>query len=223
MRQHAGDLEKIRRYLHDGGFGDQERLPAERDLAAQLGLTRSRVRYCLRKLADEGLVWRHVGKGTYVGPRPSGLAGKLNLSLADITSPREIIEARLAIEPTLARHAALRGTNRQFFELEQCLAKFGIDGDSDYRESWDAQLHHLIAAAAGNHLMMALLDLIRSKATQTIFGELNNILHTPERMRESNRQHAEIVRAITARRADEAEEAMRQHLLSVQMKIFGPN
>jgi DNA-binding FadR family transcriptional regulator len=221
MRQHSGDLEKIRHYLAKSGFENQDRLPPERDLAIQLGLTRSKVRYCLNKLAAEGLIWRHVGKGTYFGPKPSTSLIDLKLGLADMTNPREIIEARLALEPPLARLAAIRGTNKQFAEMDECLGKFELTADHKAWEKWDNRIHHVIAAAAGNQIMAALLDVIRSSASQSIFGELNKSLHTPAQMREGHQQHVAIVDAIKKRRPDEAEELMRKHLQAIHAKMFG--
>lgn len=221
MRQHSGDLEKIRRYLVKSGFGNQDRLPPERDLAEELGLTRSKVRYCLNKLAAEGLIWRHVGKGTYFGQKPSLSVIDLKIGLVDMTNPREIIEARLALEPTLARFAAIRGTNKQFAEMDECLKQFEMTADHKAWEKWDNRIHNVIAAASGNQLMAALIDMIRSNATQSIFGELNKVLHTPAQMREGHQQHVAIVEAIKMRRPDAAERLMRAHLETVQAKMFG--
>src|SRR5438067_797834 len=121
MTSHQNDLKRIRKYLEQSGFGEQDRLPAEAELAESLDLTRSRLRYCLNKLAAEGLIWRHVGKGTYFGPRPVLMNG--SHLVTDMTNPREIMEARLQLEPKLARLAALRGTSQHFREMDVCLEK----------------------------------------------------------------------------------------------------
>ena len=76
MMQHDADLASLRKYLEDRGFAQNDRLPPERELADTLGLTRNRVRGGLRKLESEGLIWRHVGQGTYFGPRLSPLVNR---------------------------------------------------------------------------------------------------------------------------------------------------
>ncbi len=119
MMQHDADLASLRKYLEDRGFAQNDRLPPERELADTLGLTRNRVRGGLRKLESEGLIWRHVGQGTYFGPRLSPLVNRRALeTLAEMTYPREVMDARLAFEPELARLAALRATGLDFSALE---------------------------------------------------------------------------------------------------------
>ena len=65
----ADDFVKLQRYIEGGQFSDHDRLPPERELATALGLTRTRLRTGLRKLEIQGVVWRHVGKGTFYGRR----------------------------------------------------------------------------------------------------------------------------------------------------------
>ena len=61
---------KLRRYLQQNRLSDHARLPPERELASKLGVTRNRLRGVLRRMAAQGEIWRHVGKGTFIGRRP---------------------------------------------------------------------------------------------------------------------------------------------------------
>ena len=62
MRQSAKDLERVLQFLQREDFGQNQRLPAERELAERLGLTRNRLRGSLRKLAADGLIWRGMSE-----------------------------------------------------------------------------------------------------------------------------------------------------------------
>jgi DNA-binding FadR family transcriptional regulator len=121
MRQTDQDLSRVREFLAAQSLRPQQRLPAERDLADQLGLTRNRLRGALRRLETEGLIWRHVGQGTFFGAKPP--RGRLphdDEAIGDSTNPGEILEARLALEPELARLAALRATASEIAKMEDC-------------------------------------------------------------------------------------------------------
>src|ERR1700710_951398 len=115
----ADPLLLLRTYLAEQNLALNDRLPAERELSAQLGLTRAALRKAMAVLESEGQVWRQVGRGTFIGARPV-----LNLAevkyLSSISSPSQIIDARLTIEPELARLAALRGVDSDFVELRLC-------------------------------------------------------------------------------------------------------
>src|SRR5690242_17673471 len=102
------DLDRVRAFVEQARRSNRLRLPPEVELSEALGVSRGRLRAIFRKLEAEGLIWRHVGKGTFVGER--SLAAELG-SLPDLINPLEAFEARLVIEPKLAGLAALRATN----------------------------------------------------------------------------------------------------------------
>jgi DNA-binding GntR family transcriptional regulator len=88
-------LAVLRNFLAAEGPTLNERLPAERDLCLVLGLSRSRLRKGLAVLEAEGQVWRHVGRGTFVGPRPIPNLSDVEL-LTSLTSPTAVMEARMS-------------------------------------------------------------------------------------------------------------------------------
>ena len=63
------DLARLRTFLDETAQRGEERLPSEPRLSEVLGVSRGRLRTLLKKLEDDGEIWRHVGKGTFVGPR----------------------------------------------------------------------------------------------------------------------------------------------------------
>ena len=109
-------LERLRGALSSGRFPDQGRLPAERVLAEEFGVSRSTLRNSLGVLEAEGRIWRHVGRGTFVGERPSVDAPALS-ALVNQTHPEEVMEVRLALEPRIASLAARRATAAWVFSL----------------------------------------------------------------------------------------------------------
>jgi len=222
MRQTNQDLGRIREYLQQAAFAQQERLPPERELAAMLGLTRNRLRTGLKKLAGEGVIWRHIGKGTFFGPRlrPAGISFPIN-SLQDLTNPREVMAARLAIEPPLARLAALQATGRDLLGIVNCLNQMVEVSDWSGWELLDCRLHRAIAQAAGNALMLVMFDTVQANRNREIWGRLRERIEPVSAIDRASREHAAIVQALQDRDADAAEAAMRTHLRAVERNTFG--
>jgi len=84
-----------------------DRLPAERDIAAQIGCSRQTIRIAFAKMEHAGLIWRHVGKGTFRGPAPLDVPLRETLLIAGAT-PTHLIRTRLLLEPSIAGEAARR-------------------------------------------------------------------------------------------------------------------
>ena len=97
-RERDDELDRLREFVETARRANRLRLPPEPDLADELGVTRSRLRVFLKKLESEGLIWRHVGKGTFVGER--SLASDVG-SLPERINPLEAFDARMVIEPVL--------------------------------------------------------------------------------------------------------------------------
>jgi len=214
-------LQRVREYLERGGFSERDKVPPERLLAKELGLTRARIRGCLRKLAAEGLIWRHVGKGTFFGPRPDPVNGApARWSLSDLSNPREVMEARLAVEPDLARMASQRANARDFQAIRECLTRMSESTGPAAWLLWDRHFHRAIAQAAGNMLMLAIFDAIHSNREKDVWGRLRDAILSPERMREVHEQHEALFAAMRERDADRAAGLMRTHVNSVRERIF---
>jgi DNA-binding FadR family transcriptional regulator len=211
------EFERLRQFIERGNFAEQGRLPSERELAATLGLTRNKLRIGLQRLETEGLIWRHVGKGTYVGSRP--IENGIRHAVSEVTNPREIMEARMAFEPELARLAAFRGTGRDFAEMDRCVERMMAETRWEQWEQLDTRLHRCIAQAAQNELLFAMFEMMAD--LKTIWGRLRQEPNMPARVGQSTLEHAEIVRALRDRDADGASKLMRAHLQNVRKNIFG--
>jgi DNA-binding FadR family transcriptional regulator len=197
------------------------RLPAERELANALGLTRSKLRKGLGRLEAEGLIWRHVGKGTFIGPQTGARPGPVDFDVETSINPHDLMEARLIFEPRAAALAALRGTPAEFDaisgDFERSLAAKSV---AEY-EVWDARFHRAIICAARNTLLSKISELIDSIRDERLWGTLKQRSSTPERRTHYSLQHRRILAALTERRGADAEEAMRAHLRDVQRDLLG--
>jgi DNA-binding FadR family transcriptional regulator len=217
-RQTDQDLDRVRQFLQGEEFVESQRLPAERELAEKLGLTRNRLRSILKKLAGEGVIWRHVGKGTYFGRRPSSLDPRM---LSELTNPREVMEVRFALEPELARLAAFRANARDIAELDTCIAKMKSTKDWNEWGFWDGRFHWSIAKAADNVLMLLLFETMQASRSKAIWGKLGVSSRRDERKAEIMGEHTSILEAIRHREPDAAASRMREHTRSARIAIFG--
>src|SRR5215203_6694033 len=87
-------LGRLRARLDDSSSEGEQRLPPERVLAAEIGIGRRALRRALEVLEAEGRIWRHQGKGTFLGPRPARNPTNLE-ELSKRTHPLEVMDVRL--------------------------------------------------------------------------------------------------------------------------------
>lgn len=214
------DAVRLRNYI-DGvaGAGGQSRLPPEPRLSEALGISRGRLRTLLKKLEQEGLIWRHVGKGTFVGPRRMDLQ---DASWTASISLRDIVEARLILEPQLAAQAAINATPADMADMTRCLAEMA---DATAFLQWkrlDEKLHRSIANAAHNPVLLMLYDTMRLQARLGLDARIEEIFSQLKGPKAStDAEHRQLVEAIRTHDPAQAERAMRAHLVSVRDALFG--
>ena len=119
---------QLQAFLAQHELNDHGRLPPERELCEILGVSRGALRKALAIAESEGRIWRHVGKGTFLGSKPVDNQSQ-GLSLANIVSPLEVLRARLIIEPVFCREAAINSSAADLEELKLC-AKRGREADT---------------------------------------------------------------------------------------------
>ena len=221
MHQRVSDedvLSAVRAYLSKQELSLNEKLPVERELSEILGFSRGKLRKALAVLESEGVVWRHVGRGTFTGPRPV-----LNLDdvsfLSSQTSLAEIMEARLAVEPEMARLAALHGTEKDFAEIKRCCARARTARDWRAYEAWDVNLHLSIAKASQNKLLISLFETLNIVRRSTAVRPKRETKAPPSHHR-SFAEHDRILTAIVNRDPDLAAQSMRDHLKTVRMRFL---
>ncbi|WJR75072.1 FadR/GntR family transcriptional regulator [Bradyrhizobium sp. NP1] len=211
----------LRKMLDSGNHPVGTRLPAERNLCAELKVSRTVLRTALARLEAEGRLWRNVGQGTFVGGRPVKTGNAIVLASA-LTSPAEVMEVRLVIEPPGAFHAAIRATEDDIAHLQHCLSK--LDGSPNHANyaRWDSTFHRGIFEAAHNSLLLMLFDAVNDVRSQASWSSVWERMLTPNRAA-FRQQHKRIVEAIASRNPASAQEQMRAHLDLVRDAIsFAP-
>jgi DNA-binding FadR family transcriptional regulator len=207
----------LRRAILDGTYAYRERLPAERDLAGRFGASRSTVREALRQLEEVGLVTRRVGSGTFVSFR----GRPVDSSIAELTSPLELIEVRLAVEPHMAFLAVIHASARDLERLTEALAQVEACKDRDSFTRADAHFHQTLAECTRNPLMVWLYEHINDVRGHAQWSAMKDLILTPERIRDYNRQHRALVEAIVSRDRDSARQIVTEHLDAARLDLVG--
>ena len=120
QRTENGDpVDLLRRLISEGRYGSEGRLPPERHLTEELGVSRGTLRKALDVLEREGLIWRHVGKGTFVADSAQHHSSSDAVRLGRQLTPYRMMRARLVIEPAIVREAAVNATGETLARLRQ--------------------------------------------------------------------------------------------------------
>ena len=215
MRSKEEAIAGLREMILNGVYPPQSRLPSERKAAQQLEVSRSTLRSAMATLEADGEIWRHVGRGTFVGKRPSETKDVFTLP-ADMTNPSEVMEVRLILEPDMTDLAAHRATTADIAFMKQCLDKGKAAKDTATYEMWDGALHRAIAEASRNTLLLSLFNAGNAVRDHAIWGQLKEATLNDKRRRRYSTQHENIVGAIERRDAGECRRLMREHLESVR-------
>lgn len=217
------------------GLGPGSRLPTERQLAVDLGVTRSGVRLALAALEADGLISREVGRGTFFSnaagqafdalrESPDEVAGRVAgypAATATDFAPADVMTIRRLLEPQALPLVVMWATARDFAEMERCVA--GGDQAVNYEEfeTWDLALHRVIMAAAHSPLLAALYSVVESARHGQVWGDLKRRSASSQRRAVYQEDHRAIVTALRARDADAAVESMRTHLTRVAGHLLG--
>ena len=215
------DLILAHHQASDAGPG--ARLMTERQLAADLGVTRTMIRHALSILEAEGRISREVGRGTFLrDPGPSRPAlGRGRAAGDQEVGPADVMVARRLIEPQVLPLVVAWATARDFDEMRRCLAGGGAAQSYDEFEVWDFALHHAIVAASRNRLLLDMYAVIEQARHGAIWGSLKRRSDSAERRAIYHQDHVALVDALTTRDLPAAIEAMEAHLRRVAGSLLG--
>lgn len=194
------------------------RVPTERRLATDFGVTRTMVRNALALLESEGRISREVGRGTFL--RSLGGQGGVRRDAAEI-SPADVMAARRLIEPQALPLVVAWATTRDFEEMDRCLA--GGDGAQSFEEFeyWDFALHHAIVAAGRNELVIEMYRAVEHAREGTIWGSMKRRNDSHDRRAIYAADHAQLVEALRSRELSRAIAIMDSHLARVESNLLG--
>lgn len=212
---------KLRELIADGAYAPGDRLPPERELIVTLGLTRAKLRRALETLEDEGRIWRHVGKGTFVSSDTEGAGVGALHDLARQITPVKMMRARMVIEPAIAREAAMNASASALSRIDDARTRALNAPTWDEYEKYDDQLHRQIAMATDNLLLLSVFDQLNQVRRAVAWGSVVRASVRPPQDHTSFAEHDRIAGAIAARDPNAAQDAMRMHLASVASRLFG--
>ncbi len=211
----------LRAFISDGGYAPGDRLPPERELIGDLGVSRTTLRRALDALERDGEIWRHVGKGTFIaGNVGNGGSGSL-ATLSRQMTPVRTMRARLCIEPAIAREAAINASAEAMNRINTARERSRLaESWADYEEQ-DDLFHRAVAEASDNILLVTLFDQLNQVRRAVAWGNVVRDTKRPPENHTSFAEHDRIADAIGARNPAEAADAMRQHIGSVSARLFG--
>jgi GntR family transcriptional regulator, uxu operon transcriptional repressor len=204
------------------------RLPTERQLSIDLGVTRSSVRTALALLEAQGHISREVGRGTFLRALPQPILGAGRDGTAEARqiraagpasadfAPADVMTIRRLLEPPAMVLVVAWATASDLEEMDRCLALGDRAASYEEFEACDLALHRCIMAASHSPLLSALYGAIESARHGQVWGDLKRRSASPERRSQYQADHRAIVEALRSRDSGGAVEAMRVHLARVQ-------
>ncbi|OOZ35756.1 FCD domain-containing protein [Solemya velesiana gill symbiont] len=215
---------KLEAMIANGELKPGERLPAERELAAQLDVSRPSLREAIGRLNSKGLLNTRRGGGTYVcgGLEPSFVDPLLAL-LKELPESRfDVLEIRHALEGTAAYYAALRSTEEDKENIRRCfrnmIERHGSPDPMDEARA-DAEFHLAIVEASHNlvllHVMRGLFTLLQS----SISHNLDKLYTLPRVFDPLSKQHERLMDAIIEGDPEKARSAAQAHMVLVEESL----
>ena len=205
----------VRDLIRSGELRPGQRLPTERELVAEIGVSRTSVRAGLQSLAAKGVLVTKHGAGTFISEGPPVLDSEPLSFMAALHgfTPHEMFEARRTLEVGVAGLAAMHATGDQLLAIaEEVTGMFASLEDPQKFLVHDIQFHRAVAAASGNPILVSLVQMV-----SVIFYEVcRRTADQTGEQRPGAEMHQAIYQAIRARDRARAERLMYDHLLQAE-------
>ena len=208
-------VDQIRDLVGHGELRPGDRLPAEREMAKELGISRPSLRAGLRMLVATGVLRARHGSGTFVADGPPALDSEQLSMLAALHGFTfdQMFEARLVLEVQVAGLAAERATAEHLATIAEELANmYATLNDPQQYLIHDIRFHRAIAAASDNPILATLVEMVSA----VMYDRRRETIGRAHDFKESVEMHQKIYRAIRAREQEKARGAMREHLVRAQ-------
>ncbi len=205
----------VRGLIEQGQLRPGDRLPPERELAVQLGVSRPSVRAGLRSLAAIGVLQTRHGAGTFITDGPPTLGSEPLSFLAALHgfTADELFEARRSLEVGVAAFAAERASDEQIATIaEEVTGMFASIDDPHAFLVHDIRFHRAIAAACGNPILASLVEMISA----LFYEQRRKTVHQGRDLKEAAQMHRTIYHAVRAHDPKRARAAMHEHLAFAQ-------
>ncbi|MCU1299946.1 MAG: FadR family transcriptional regulator [Candidatus Sulfotelmatobacter sp.] len=209
-------VQQIEDSVLNGTLKPGDQLPAERELAQQLGVSRTAVREAVKALREKGLVEAYSGRGTFVTDGTSQAARQsfdLMVKIGQQEGAPHLAELRLILEPGIAALAAVRVKDEDLAAMREAVAV--MDRAQDDPEAYieaDLDFHLALAETVANPLILSLIDSIVGLLREQRI-KIFNVEGGPQR---GQVHHKRILEAMEKRDAEMARTAMRSHLEQVR-------
>ena len=210
-------LERLGTAIKLGLLEPGARLPAERELCRQLGISRSTLRQAILTLVQSGhlLSLRGRAGGTFVSDEPPLATDEVDKPSAE--AMRAILDYRVAIETGAAMLAAERARDRDIARMQSCVDKMASAQRFDTYRRADMRFHVAVAEAARSPRLVAAMTEV-----QADIGQLISLIAHPETvLTRSNAQHGKLVAALERGDATRAVRLTREHLAGTEHIIAG--
>jgi GntR family transcriptional regulator, transcriptional repressor for pyruvate dehydrogenase complex len=211
-------VNRVRAMIQEGKLRPGDRLPPERELCRQLGISRASLRPGLRTLAAIGVLTSRHGSGTYIAAGPPALDSEPLGMLAALHgfTTEKMFEARRLVEVAVAGLAAENATEEQLRTMAEELAETyaALDDPQKYLVH-DFGFHRAIATASGNPILAAFMEMV----ADLLYRRRCKTIDRSRDLRESVEMHRKIYYAIRARHADTARAAMSEHLIMAERSL----
>ena len=208
--------EQVRLLMVSGEFALGSRLPAERDLAVQLGVSRPSVREALIALEVEGMIEVRTGSGIYVqriDPPSKSAVTQADANTPADWGPLEVMSARLLVEAEVAALAATHAQKADLKAIKAGLQQMKLEAARDQapREG-DEAFHEAIAQACGNSVLLDTVQRYWQARNGPLFERLGDYFEHPQSWQAAIAEHQQVLLAIEAHDASAARKAMQKHL-----------
>jgi GntR family transcriptional regulator, transcriptional repressor for pyruvate dehydrogenase complex len=198
-----------------GSFKIGDKLPAERELCEQFGVSRAPIRQALSALELNGIIYSRQGEGIYVKSNQILSDNSQTAIFFNSISPEDIIEVRMNIEPLIVKFAALRATDEDIEELRSTIQKMEEETKAGvYVPETDEQLHRGIAKASHNELYINIMAAISNAMKhQEMWKFIRDRTVTRPDYRDINfKEHQLLIEAIEEHNVEKSVEIMTKHM-----------